>query len=105
MGSMTRQWRRQARRRLGLQVDITFEAIERLRERGEVCDDEETIADCDEAFAALEATLTPDGLPTTTTAAVLPGVVDGPLTRAIRRVRPDIDLASDDQTESRAAAE
>ena len=43
----------------------------------------------------MDATLTPDGLPTGTTVEVLPDVVAGPIARAMRRLRPDVPLPTD----------
>jgi hypothetical protein len=95
MGKMTRRMQRQARRRLGEIVDRVFHAIERLEEEAVELDDQEAIADCEQAFSAIDATLTPDGLPTGTTVEVLPDVVAGPISRAMRRLRPDVPLPTD----------
>jgi hypothetical protein len=95
MGKMTRRMQRQARRRLGAIVDRIFHALERLEEEAMQCDDPEAMAYCEQAFAAIDATLTPDGLPTGTTAEVLPDVLDGPFSHAMRRLRPDLPLPSD----------
>jgi hypothetical protein len=89
MGKMTRQLQRQARRRLGAVVDRVFAILTRIREAADEDGDNAAIAYCDEAFLAIQATLTPDGLPTSSTIRVLPDVVAGPIERAMARVRPE----------------
>jgi len=95
MGKMTRRFRRQARRRLAEIVDRVYHALEYLVEEAEDLHDQEAIADCEDALDAIDATLTPDGLPTLTTAEVLPDVVSGPMARAMRRLHPDVATPSD----------
>lgn len=95
MGAMTRRMRRQARRRLGVIVDRVLRALERLEEEAVELDDGEALAYCEQAFTAIDATLTPDGLPTGTTIEVLPDVVAGPISSAMRRLRPDVPLSTD----------
>jgi hypothetical protein len=95
MGKMTRRWRRQARRRLGEIVDKVYFTLEHLAEEAQDLDDQDAIADCEEALDAIDATLTPDGLPTLTTADVLPGVVLERLARVMRRLHPELSTPSD----------
>jgi hypothetical protein len=95
MGKMTRRSRRQARRKLGEMVDKVYEVLEELADEAEDLGDQDALADCDEAFYAIDATLTPDGLPTPVTAEVLPDVVAGPFRRAVRRLHPELPVPSD----------
>jgi hypothetical protein len=81
-------------------VDKVYSVLEELAEEAEDLDDQEAIADCEEAFSAIDATLTPDGLPTLITAEVLPDVVSGPFARVVRRLHPELPVPSD--TESAA---
>jgi hypothetical protein len=90
MGKMTRSWRRQARRKLGEMVDKVYDVLEELAQEAEDLDDQEALADCEEAFSAIAETLTPDGLPTLVTADVLPEVVSGPFARVVRRLHPEL---------------
>jgi hypothetical protein len=83
---------RQARRRLGELVNRTLDAIDHLGDLADELDDREALALCAKAFSAIDDTLTPDGLPTSTTAAILPSVVAGPFAQAMQRLRPDLPL-------------
>jgi hypothetical protein len=95
MGKMTRRMQRQARRRLSEIVDRVFNALEHLEDEAVESDDQEAMAYCEQAFTAIYATLTPDGLPTAMTAEILPDVVAGPFSQAMRRLRPDLPFPSD----------
>ena len=90
MGKMTRRWQRQARRKLGEMVDKVYSVLEDLADEAEDLGDREALADCEDALSAIDATLTPDGLPTPVTAEVLPLVVSGPFARVIRRLHPEL---------------
>jgi hypothetical protein len=92
MGSMTRRMQRNARRRLGALVDKVLDTLDYLEDLADAADDREAFELCSEAVSAIDATLTPDGLPTPTTAAVLPEIVAGPFTLALQRLRPDLPL-------------
>ena len=95
MGKMTRRWRRQARRKLGETVDKIYGLLEEFAQDADDLDDQEALADCEDALSAIDATLTPDGLPTERTADVLPEVVSGPFARVVRRLHPELPLPAD----------
>ena len=95
MGKMTRRWRRQARRKLGERVDTICGLLEDLAIEAEDLEDQEALADCEEALSVIDATLTPDGLATDVTAEVLPAVVSGPFARVVRRLHPELPLPLD----------
>jgi hypothetical protein len=76
-------------------VDKVYDVLENLAQEAEGLNDQEAIADCEEALSAIDATLTPDGLPTLVTAEVLPDVVSGPFARVLRRLHPELPVPSD----------
>jgi len=92
MAKTTRRSRREARRRLGELVNKIFIALEQLGTEALDLEDQEALACCTEAYSILYDSLTPDGLPTVTTVSVIPDLVKGPLTQALRRVRPHVPL-------------
>jgi hypothetical protein len=98
MGKMTRRMQRQARRKLDEIVDKVYCALEHLAEEAEDLDDKEALLDCEDALFAIDQSLTPDGLPTTTTAEILPDVVCGPMARVMRRLHPELPALSDEET-------
>lgn len=95
MGKMTRRWRRQARRKLSEMVNKIYDVLEDLALEAEDLDDQEAFADCEGALSMIDATLTPDGLPTDVTAEVLPEVLSGPFARVVRRLHPELPVPSD----------
>jgi hypothetical protein len=92
MGTSDRRSRRQARRRIGELVEATFYLLDILADEAHDQLDDQAGADCNEAVARIEDSLTPDGHPTGATAAVLIDVLTGPVTHAIHRLDPHIEL-------------
>lgn len=90
MGSMTRQMRRQARRRVGELTDNALDMLAFLRERAVSTGDDQARADCHMAIRTLEHSLTPDGYATDTTVDALKEVLAGPIARAMARLCPDL---------------
>jgi hypothetical protein len=86
--------RREARRKVGPFVDTVYGLLEHLSDKAEDAEDEQALAYCEEAFDAIDDTLTPGGLPTVTTAERLPEIVAGPIARAVQRLHPGAPLSA-----------
>lgn len=80
------------RRRDAELVEQMLDFLDHLNDEAFDQGDDEARADCDAAMGQLQDTLTPEGLPTDATAAVLRAVIAGPIARAVDRLRLDLPL-------------
>ena len=90
MGAMMRRMRRNARRRIGELVEMTFGWLDLLEDDAYDQRDAQARAWCQQAVLLIDDSLTDDGKPTDRTAEALVEALEGPIARAAARLRPDI---------------